>query len=105
MRTCLHRGGYSPYHLVFGTNTRLPGDLLSDDAIAFVGPSDLQQDAVAADGVPASLARQYEIRQESRRLLMSVDAIRKLPAANHAAKHRDQNDSCGQQVCVWRRAV
>ena len=83
----------------------LPTDLLSDDPTDLVGLFDFQQDAVAADGVAASLAKKYEIRQESRRLLLSVDAIRELPAANHAAKHCDQNYSCGQWVRVWRRAV
>ena len=59
----LHRGGYSPYQLVFGASPRFTADLLSGDPTDLVGLSDRQQDAVAADEAAASVARQHEIRQ------------------------------------------
>ena len=37
----LHRGGFSPFQLVFGHNPRLPHDLLSDDPMDRVGLGDL----------------------------------------------------------------
>ena len=67
----------SPYQFVFGATPRLLADLLSDDPTDAVGLSDRQQDAVAADGVAASFARQHEIRQEARRFLFSLGARRK----------------------------
>ena len=65
LRTCLHRGGCS------GRTSDFQLICCLMNPVNLVGPSDRQQDAVAAEGVAASFARQYEIRQESRRHLLS----------------------------------
>ena len=53
----LHRGGFSPFQLVFGHNPRLPHDLLSDYPLDRVGLEDLSHSAMEADSVAAEFAR------------------------------------------------
>jgi len=101
----LHRGGYSPYQLVFGSNPRLPNDLLSDDGLGLVGISDTSPDAVISDSVAAEFARQEAIRKKARELLFAADASKKVAAAAASAKHRDRHFQRGQWVYVWRRAT
>ena len=61
----LHRGGFSPYQLVFGQNPRLPNELLSDDGIDVVGTSDLSGTAGDQDSVAAEYAREHFIRSKA----------------------------------------
>ena len=100
----LHRGGFSPYQLVFGVNPRLPGDILSDDPTDLVPFSDQSPEAMEVDSVAAEFTRRQQIRQEARRLLFASEAGRKLAAATRAARHQDRQFSKGQWVYVWRRA-
>ncbi|CAK0881210.1 unnamed protein product, partial [Prorocentrum cordatum] len=73
---CLRHGGYSPFQLVYGTNPRLPNDLLSGDGI--------RQGAAAAD-----YARQRAIRDLARQELFRTTSKRKLAEASKANVHPD----------------
>jgi len=77
----MHRGGFSPFQLVFGANPRLPHELLSDDPICAVGLEDLRESAINSDSVAAEFTRQQEIWRMARDLLLCHDASHKLAAA------------------------
>ena len=65
-----HRGGFSPYQLVFGQNPHLPCELISDDPSDMVGLENLQETAADADSAAAQFARSHQIRRAARKLLM-----------------------------------
>ena len=54
----LHRGGSSPFQLVFGQNLRLPHELLSDDPTDYVGVRDVHEAPLDLDSVAAEFARE-----------------------------------------------
>ncbi|CAK0864783.1 unnamed protein product, partial [Prorocentrum cordatum] len=100
----LHRGGFTPYQLVFGINPRIPSDILADDPIQVVGVEDLSPGSWDRDTASAEFARRDAIRRHARKELFESSSLKKLASAVKAPTHRDKHFVPGQWVYVWRRA-
>ena len=98
----LHRGGFSPFQLVYGHNPRLPHKLLSDDPLDRIGLEDLSA-PMDADTVADEFSREVQIRHRAREKLFS-DSRRKITDASASAMHCDRRFQQGQWVYVYRRA-
>ena len=98
-----HRGGYSPSQLVFGTNPRVPTDLLSDDPMDIVGLESLQADAFEQDTPGAEFNKRHLIRQRAKELCVKSSAKDKVRLSSSQRIHRQRNWAIGQWVFVWRR--
>ena len=61
-----HRGGFSPFQLVFGISPRLPADLLNDDQMLLPALQDLRGDPLNSDTAAAEFSRTNMIREKAR---------------------------------------
>ena len=98
-----HRGGFSPYQLVFGVNPRIPLELLSDDQMVVPGIADAAVDPFEADGPAAEFARAHQIRQKARELCIASNLKDKVRLSLSQQLHQQKQWSPGQWVYVWRK--
>lgn len=98
-----HRGGFSPYQLVFGVNPRIPLELLSDDQMVVPGIADAAVDPFEADGPAAEFARAHQIRQKARELCIASNLKDKVRLSLSHQLHQQKQWSPGQWVYVWRK--
>eukprot|EP00974_Lingulodinium_polyedra_P031238 3005653-Lingulodinium_polyedra.AAC.1 len=82
--------------LVFGSNLRVPHELLADDPNELVGLEDLREGADTLDSASAAFQKAAQVRALARSLLMQADARDKLSRARRAAPHRDRTFVPGQ---------
>ena len=98
-----HRGGFSPYQLVFGINPRIPLELLSDDHRQVPGLADAQVDPFEADTPASEFARSHQIRQRARELCIASN-LKDKARLGLAQRTRPQRTwTRGQWVYVWRK--
>lgn len=100
-----HRGGFSPYQMVFGENPRLPRSLLSDEAFDEVGLGDIVRGTTDADSPAGAFARKHVLRETAKKAVMALDVRDRLVAASRARRHVDCSFSPGSWVYVWRRGA
>eukprot|EP00435_Cladocopium_sp_Y103_P028304 s1227_g7.t1 len=98
-----HRGGYSPYQLVFGINPRLPADLLSDDHMLVPALEDLKCDPLNMDSSAAEFARSHMIREKARQLCVKSTLKDKAQLGMRKYAHKERTWTPGQWVYVWRK--
>lgn len=98
-----HRGGYSPYQLVFGVNPRVPLELLSDDHMIIAGADDAGADPFEADGPAAEFARAHAIRQRARELCIASNLKDRVRLSLSHNMHQQKQWAPNQWVYVWRK--
>ena len=98
-----HRGGYSPYQLVFGVNPRVPLELLSDDHMIIAGADDAGVDPFEADGPAAEFARAHAIRQRARELCIASNLKDRVRLSLSHNMHQQKQWAPNQCVYVWRK--
>ena len=97
------RGGYSPCQLVFGTNPRVPTELLSDEATQDLGWQEIDADAYDQDTAAAAFNRSHHIRQRAKQLCIEATSKEKIRLATRQRIHKQRNWTVGQWVYVWRK--
>ena len=99
-----HRGGFSPYQLVFGANPRIPFELLGDDEMLDPVQEDINADAFEQDSAVAAFHRSNQLRQKARDLCMRNSAKDKVQLSSSGPRrHLQRNWAVGQWVYVWRK--
>ena len=99
-----HRGGFSPYQLVFGANPRIPFELLGDDEMLDPVREDINADAFEQDSAVAAFHRSNQLRQKARDLCMRNSAKDKVQLSSSGPRrHLQRNWAVGQWVYVWRK--
>eukprot|EP00435_Cladocopium_sp_Y103_P074255 s37_g47.t1 len=98
-----HRGGFSPYQLVFGVNPRIPFELLSDDQMIIPAIADASIDPYMADTPAAEFARAHTIRQKARELCVNSNLKDKVRLSLAHQQHQQREWASGQWVYVWRK--
>ena len=98
-----HRGGYSPYQLVFGINPRVPLELLSDDQMILPALADASVEPFSADTPAAEFTRAHHIRQRARELCVASNLKDKVRLGLSHQRHQQRSWSPGQWVYVWRK--
>lgn len=98
-----HRGGFSPYQLTFGSNPRIPLELLGDDATHLPAISDVTADSFEQDSAAAEFARSHAIRQKARELCVASTAKDRVRLGSQGPNHKQRQWFPGQWVFVWRR--
>ena len=98
-----HRGGFSPFQLVFGISPRLPADLPSDDPTLLPALQDLQGDPLNQDTAAAEFSRTNAIREKARQLCMRSTLRDKAQLGMRKYAHRERTWSPGQWVYCWRK--
>ena len=89
-----NRSGFSPHQRVFGMSMRLPGSLLSDDAI---DPLYLYDDP------HTQFYRDAELRQAATRAWAALDNRKRVKRALSARPAKQETFSEGEMVFVWRQ--
>lgn len=98
-----HRGGFSPFQLVFGVNPRVPLELLSDDQMMVAGLDDASVDPFMADSPAAEFARSHQIRQRARELCIASNLKDKVRLSLSQQLRKQKQWAPGQWVYVWRK--
>ena len=98
-----HRGGFSPAQLAFGTNPRIPLELLSDDGLQAPGMSEILADSFEQDSAAAEFSRTHAIRQRARELCVRTTAQDKVRLSGTSRPHLQRQWHVGQWVFVYRR--
>ena len=98
-----HRGGFSPYQLVFGVNPRVPLELLSDDQMIVPGLADASVDPFEADTPAAEFARAHQVRQRARELCVASNLKDKVRLSLSQRMRPQRTWSRGQWVYVYRK--
>ena len=98
-----HRGGYSPYQLVFGVNPRIPLELLSDDHMLLPGLADASAEPFESDTPASEFSRAHQIRQRARELCIASNLKDKVRLGISHQRHQQRQWSPGQWVFVWRK--
>lgn len=95
-------GGFSPAQLAFGTNPRIPADLLADDPLQGPGWDDIYTDPYDQDTVSAEFNRSHMIRQRARELCIAQTSRDKVRLGGKGKRHHQRQWAVGQWVFVWR---
>ena len=99
-----HRGGFSPYQLVFGANPKIPFELLGDDEMLDPVREEIHADAFEQDTAAASFLRSVKLRQKAKDLCMKNSAWDKVQLSSAGPRrHIQRNWAVGQWVYVWRK--
>jgi len=99
-----HRGGFSPYQLVFGCNPRIPFELLGDDEMLDPVREEVRADSFEQDTAVASFHRSVQLRQKARDLCMRNSARDKVQLSSSGSRrHIQKNWAIGQCLYVWRK--
>ena len=98
-----HRGGFSPFQLVFGISPRLPADLLSDDQLQLPALQDLTCDPMNMDTAASEFARSQAIRQRARELCVKSTLKDKAQLGIRKYAHKERTWTPGQWVYCWRK--
>lgn len=99
-----HRGGYSPYQLVFGCNPNIPFDLLCDNS-QDVAWQDVTADPYDQDTAGAEFARTQKVRQRARELCVQFSSKERVRLSGNQRMLKQTQWAIGQWVFVWRRAT
>ena len=98
-----HRGGLSPYQIVFGISPRLPADLLSDDEMLLPALQDLQGDPLNVDSAAAEFNRTHAIREKARQLCINTTLKDKAQRGMRKYDDRNRRGSCDKGTMGWAR--